>query len=169
MFECFTPEAITVIMCAQEESRRMGHNYLGTEQILLGLISEGTGVAGKALKSMGVSLKDARTEVKKIIGRGSGFVGVEIPFTPEMADILELSAQEAHQSQRNIDTEHLLLNLFKEVSGESSNGNIAVKVLKNLGLDSAKIQSQIDNPDAFADVLNQSDWKLPKFFKSIFK
>lgn len=169
MFESFTPEAITAIVCAQDESRRMGHNYLGTEQILLGLIAEGTGVAGKALKSMGVNLKAARIEVKKIIGRGSGFVGVEIPFTPEMIDILELSAREAHQSQRNVDTEHLLLNLFKEVSGESSNDNIAVKVLNNLGFDSTKIQSQIDNSDALADVLNQSDWKLPKFFKSIFK
>jgi ATP-dependent Clp protease ATP-binding subunit ClpC len=169
MFESFTPEAITVIVCAQEESRRMGHNYLGTEQMLLGLISEGTSVAAKALKSMGVNLKDARIEVKKIIGRGSGFIGVEIPFTPEMVDIMELSVREAHQSQRNVDTEHLLLNLFREISGENSNDNIAVKVLNNLGLDSAKIQSQINNPDTSADVLNQGERKLSRFFKSIFK
>ena len=143
MFESFTPEAITAIVCAQEESRRMGHNYLGTEQILLGLIAEGTGVAAKALKLMGVNLKDARTEVKKIIGRGSDFFGsVEIPFTPEMIDIMELSVREAHQSQRNVDTEHLLLNLFKQ----SNSDNVAVKILKNFGLDLPKIQSHVENP-----------------------
>ena len=73
MFERFTEKAIKVIMLAQEEARRLGHNFVGTEQILLGLIGEGTGVAAKVLKSMGVNLKDARVEVEKIIGRGSGF------------------------------------------------------------------------------------------------
>ena len=80
MFERFTEKAIKVIMLAQEEARRLGHNFVGTEQVLLGLIGEGTGVAAKTLKSMGVTLKDARAEVEKIIGRGSGFVAVEIPF-----------------------------------------------------------------------------------------
>ncbi len=64
-------------MLAQEEARRLGHNFVGTEQVLLGLIGEGTGVAAKTLKSMGVNLKDARTEVEKIIGRGSGFAAAE--------------------------------------------------------------------------------------------
>jgi ATP-dependent Clp protease ATP-binding subunit ClpC len=164
MFECFTPEAITVIVCAQEESRRMGHNYLGTEQILLGLISEGNGVAAKALKSMGVNLKDARIEVKKIIGRGSGFVDVEIPFTPEMADILELSAQEAHQSQCNVDTEHILLNLLKE----SNSDNVAVKILKSFGLDLPKIRSNIENPVTSVNISSHNDLALTKFFKSLF-
>ena len=69
MFERFTEKAIKVIMLAQEEARRLGHNFVGTEQILLGLIGEGTGIAAKTLKSMGVNLKDARVEVEKIIGR----------------------------------------------------------------------------------------------------
>ena len=64
MFERFTEKAIKVIMLAQEEARRLGHNFVGTEQILLGLIGEGTGVAAKVLKSMGVNLKDARVEVR---------------------------------------------------------------------------------------------------------
>ena len=67
MFERFTEKAIKVIMLAQEEARRLGHNFVGTEQILLGLIGEGTGIAAKVLKSMGVNLKDARVEVEKII------------------------------------------------------------------------------------------------------
>jgi ATP-dependent Clp protease ATP-binding subunit ClpC len=84
-------------MLAQEEARRLGHNFVGTEQILLGLIGEGTGIAAKVLKSMGISLKDARLEVEKIIGRGSGFVAVEIPFTPRAKRVLELSLEEARQ------------------------------------------------------------------------
>lgn len=66
MFEKFSEKAIKVMMLAQEESRRLGHNYVGSEQILLGLIAEGTGVAAKVLKLMGINLKDARIEVKKI-------------------------------------------------------------------------------------------------------
>ena len=109
MFERFTEKAIKVIMLAQEEARRLGHNFVGTEQILLGLIGEGTGVAAKVLKSMGVNLKDARVEVEKIIGRGSGFVAVEIPFTPRAKRVLELSLEEARQLGHNyIGTEHLL-------------------------------------------------------------
>lgn len=97
MFERFTEKAIKVIMLAQEEARRLGHNFVGTEQILLGLIGEGTGIAAKVLKSMGVNLKDARVEVEKIIGRGNGFVAVEIPFTPRAKRVLELSLEEARQ------------------------------------------------------------------------
>ena len=65
MFERFTEKAIKVIMLAQEEARRLGHNFVGTEQILLGLIGEGTGVAAKVLKSLGVNLKDSRIEGKR--------------------------------------------------------------------------------------------------------
>lgn len=97
MFERFTEKAIKVIMLAQEEARRLGHNFVGTEQILLGLIGEGTGIAAKVLKSMGINLKDARVEVEKIIGRGNGFVAVEIPFTPRAKRVLELSLEEARQ------------------------------------------------------------------------
>ena len=84
-------------MLAQEEARRLGHNFVGTEQLLLGLIGESTGIAAKVLKSMGVNLKDARVEVEKIIGRGSGFVAVEIPFTPRAKRVLEMSLEEARQ------------------------------------------------------------------------
>jgi ATP-dependent Clp protease ATP-binding subunit ClpC len=81
MFERFTEKAIKVILLAQKEGHRLGHNFVGTEQILLGLIGEGSGIAAKNLGSMGVNLEDARVEVEKIILRGSGLVGVEIPFT----------------------------------------------------------------------------------------
>ena len=138
MFERFTEKAIKVIMLAQEEARRLGHNFVGTAQILLGLIGEGTGVAAKVLKSMGVNLKDARVEVEKIIGRGSGFVAVEIPFTPRAKRVLELSLEEARQLGHNyIGTEHLLLGLIREGEG------VAARVLENLGVDLAKVRTQV--------------------------
>ncbi len=138
MFERFTEKAIKVIMLAQEEARRLGHNFVGTEQILLGLIGEGTGIAAKTLKSMGVNLKDARVEVEKIIGRGSGFVAVEIPFTPRAKRVLELSWDEARQLGHNyIGTEHLLLGLIREGEG------VAARVLENLGVDLTKVRSHV--------------------------
>lgn len=138
MFERFTEKAIKVIMLAQEEARRLGHNFVGTEQILLGLIGEGTGVAAKTLKSMGITLKDARAQVEKIIGRGSGFVAVEIPFTPRAKKVLEYSWDEARQLGHSyIGTEHLLLGLIREGEG------VAAKVLENLGIDLNKCRTNI--------------------------
>ena len=138
MFERFTEKAIKVIMLAQEEARRLGHNFVGTEQILLGLIGEGTGIAATTLKGMGVNLKEARAEVEKIIGRGSGFVAVEIPFTPRAKRVLELSWDEARQLGHNyIGTEHLLLGLIREGEG------VAARVLENLGVDLTKVRSNV--------------------------
>ncbi|XP_047310800.1 ATP-dependent Clp protease ATP-binding subunit ClpA homolog CD4B, chloroplastic [Impatiens glandulifera] len=138
MFERFTEKAIKVIMLAQEEARRLGHNFVGTEQILLGLIGEGTGIAAKVLKSMGINLKDARVEVEKIIGRGSGFVAVEIPFTPRAKRVLELSLEEArHLGHNYIGSEHLLLGLLREGEG------VAARVLENLGADTNNIRTQV--------------------------
>ncbi|XP_008811697.2 ATP-dependent Clp protease ATP-binding subunit ClpA homolog CD4A, chloroplastic-like [Phoenix dactylifera] len=138
MFERFTEKAIKVIMLAQEEARRLGHNFVGTEQILLGLIGEGTGIAAKVLKSLGISLKDARIEVEKIIGRGSGFVAVEIPFTPRAKRVLELSLEEARQLGHNyIGTEHLLLGLLREGEG------VAARVLESFGADPSNIRTQV--------------------------
>ena len=87
---------------------------------------------------MGVNLKDARTEVEKIIGRGSGFVAVEIPFTPRAKRVLELSWDEARQLGHNyIGTEHLLLGLIREGEG------VAARVLENLGVDLNKVRSNV--------------------------
>jgi len=138
MFERFTEKAIKVIMLAQEEARRLGHNFVGTEQILLGLIGEGTGIAAQVLKSMNVNLKDARIEVEKIIGRGSGFVAVEIPFTPRAKRVLELSLEEARQLGHNyIGTEHLLMGLVREGEG------VAARVLENLSVNISSIRTEV--------------------------
>nr|YP_009315220.1 Clp protease ATP binding subunit [Titanophycus setchellii]SCW23675.1 Clp protease ATP binding subunit [Titanophycus setchellii] len=154
MFERFTEKAIKVIMLAQEEARRLGHNFVGTEQILLGLIGEGTGIAAQVLKSMNVNLKDARIEVEKIIGRGSGFVAVEIPFTPRAKRVLELSLEEARQLGHNyIGTEHLLMGLVREGEG------VAARVLENLAVDVSSIRTEViqmlgDNAEANANGTN---------------
>ena len=138
MFERFTEKAIKVIMLAQEEARRLGHNFVGTEQLLLGLIGEGTGIAAQVLKMMNVTLKDARIEVEKIIGRGSGFVAVEIPFTPRAKRVLELSLEEARQLGHNyIGTEHLLLGLVKEGEG------VAARVLENLAVNVYTVRAEV--------------------------
>lgn len=167
MFERFTEKAIKVIMLAQEESRRLGHNFVGTEQILLGLIGEGTGSAARLLKSHGVTLKAARNEVEKIIGRGTGFVAVEIPFTPRAKRVLELSWKSSKDLGLNyICTEHLLMGLVAEREG------VAVQVLEVLGFDFSKIQPNVliyftleeDSTPSFIKEL--SNWvgrlKIPK-------
>ncbi|HEY9614314.1 ATP-dependent Clp protease ATP-binding subunit [Allocoleopsis sp.] len=138
MFERFTDTAIKVIRLSQEEARRLGHNFVGTEQLLLGLIGEGTGVAAKVLQSMGLTLKEAREEVEKIIGRGSGFVAVEIPFTPRSKRVLELSLKESRSfGQDYIGTEHLLLGLIRDGEG------VAARVLLNLGIDSKEARTRV--------------------------
>jgi ATP-dependent Clp protease ATP-binding subunit ClpC len=138
MFERFTEKAIKVVMLAQEEARRLGHNFVGTEQILLGLIGESTGIAAKVLKLERISLKEARVEVEKIIGRGSGFVAVEIPFTPRAKRVLEMSLEEARQLGHNyIGTEHILLGLLREGEG------VAARVLETLGADPSKIRALV--------------------------
>jgi ATP-dependent Clp protease ATP-binding subunit ClpC len=138
MFERFTEQAIKVIMLAQEEARRLGHNFVGTEQLLLGLIAEGKGLCGKVLAEAGVNLKEARIEVEKIIGRGSGFAPAEIPFTPRVKRVLEASLEEARKLDTNyIGTEHLLLGLLQDSEG------VAAKVLDNLGIDTSQLRNEV--------------------------
>ncbi|WP_315788979.1 ATP-dependent Clp protease ATP-binding subunit [Fischerella sp. JS2] len=138
MFEHFTSEAIKVVMLAQEEARRLGHNFVGTEQILLGLLGEGNGVAAKVLTELGVTLKEARREVERIIGRGSGYLPPEIPFTPKVKTLFEQSFKEARSLGHNyIGTEHLLLGLTEAGEG------VAAKVLQNLGVDLNNIRTTV--------------------------
>ena len=138
MFERLTDTAIKVIRLAHEEARRLGHNFVGTEQILLGLIGEGNGVAAKVLSSLGVTLKDAREEVEKIIGRGSGFVAVEIPFTPRSKRVLDMALEESRLlKQEYVGTEHLLLGLIRDGEG------VAAKVLFNLRVNSTEVRAKV--------------------------
>src|SRR6185503_10064266 len=112
MFERFTDRARRVVALAQREARKLGHDYIGTEHILLGLIDEGAGVATTALTSMGISLDEMRQAVLDSTGRAAEPApeSGHIPFTPEAKKVLELSLREANQLGHNyIGTEHILL------------------------------------------------------------
>jgi ATP-dependent Clp protease ATP-binding subunit ClpC len=138
MFERFTDRAIKAIMFAQEEARRQGHNLVGTEQILLGLIGEGTGIAAIVLNQLGITLDLARTEVENIIGRGSGFVPAELPFTPKVKRLFEQSLKEARQLGHGyIGTEHLLLAITQDKDG------VAAKVIENLDVDLGDVRNGV--------------------------
>lgn len=168
MFERFTEKSIKVIMLAQEESRRLGHNFVGTEQLLLGLIGEETGIASQVLKSMGVNLKTTRIEVEKIIGRGSGFVAVEIPFTTRAKRVLEFTLEESRQQAHNyIGTEHLLLGLIRESEC------VAVRVLSVLNVDLAELRNrilqQINQRTLEGIVEGPVEWTVEKTVEGIVK
>lgn len=138
MFEYFTEKAIAVIMAAQEEARRLRHAFVGTEQILLGLIRVEDSIAAKVLTESGVTLAAARIEVEKIIGRGSTATASELPFTPKTKRILEQAFEQARQlDQPHIAPEHILLSLMHDRE------NVAIKVLERLGLDAATIRQQV--------------------------
>jgi ATP-dependent Clp protease ATP-binding subunit ClpC len=139
MFERFTKEAIKVIMLAQEESRRLGHNFVGSEQILLGIIGEKTSLAAKALKHCGVTLPSARLAVEKVLGRGSGFVAVEIPFTPRAKRILEASWNFARSLACNyIAPEHLLAGVLSE------SGGVALRALNDMGVTDEQVRKELE-------------------------
>ncbi len=138
MFEHFTNTAIAVIMQAQEEARRLGHNFVGSEQLLLGIIKENTSIAAKVLDEFGINLANARTEVESIIGRGSGNGPVEIPFTPKVKQVFEQAFQEARKLDHPyIEPEHLLLSLTQ------NSESVAYRVIANLGVDPDKIRVQL--------------------------
>ncbi len=138
MFERFTERARRVVVLAQEEARMLNHNYIGTEHILLGLIHEGTGVAARALESLGISLQAVRQQVEEIIGQGQQAPSGHIPFTPRAKKVLELSLREAKQLGRDyISTEHILLGLVREGDG------VAAQVLVKLGADMNRTRQQV--------------------------
>ena len=138
MFEKFTEGAIKVIMLAQEEARRMGHNFVGTEQLLLGVIGQRHGIGGRALTQLNVTLKRTRKEIEKYIGRGTGFVASEIPFTPRAKRVLEMSIHEGQDLGVNyVGTEHVLLSLINESDG------IAMRTLDKLRVNIPKLRQLI--------------------------
>src|ERR1700724_72705 len=118
MWEPFTERARRSIVLAQEEAQRLGNNYIGTEHILLGIISEGESLAAKVLETLGVNLAKVRAEVEAIVGRGGQTVQQEMVFTPRAKRVIELAFEEARQLNHNyIGTEHLLLGLIREGEG----------------------------------------------------
>lgn len=138
MWEPFTERARRSIILAQEEAQRLGNNYVGTEHLLLGIISEGESVAAKVLEALGINLQNVRTEVEGIVGKGTYKGGADMAFTPRAKKVIELAFEEARTLGHNyIGTEHLLLGLVREGEG------VAARVLSNLGVDPVKVREQI--------------------------
>jgi ATP-dependent Clp protease ATP-binding subunit ClpA len=138
VFERFTERARRVVVLAQSEARMLGHSYIGTEHLLLGLIHEGEGVAAKALERLHISLDAVRSQIEEIIGSGTESATGHIPFTPRAKKVLELSLREALKMGHNyIGTEHLLLGLIRE------GGGVAAQVLSKLGADLETVREQV--------------------------
>ena len=138
MFEKFTEGAIKVIMLSQEEARRMGHNFVGTEQLLLGVIGQRHGIGARSLKKIKITLKKARKEIELYIGRGTGFVASEIPFTPRAKRVLEMAVHEGKDLGQNfVGTEHILLALIGESDG------VAMRTLDKLRVNIPQLRNLI--------------------------
>jgi ATP-dependent Clp protease ATP-binding subunit ClpC len=139
MWQKFTERARRVILLGQEEAGKMGSGHVGTEHLLLGLVSESEGVASQVLQKMGVSLSKVREQINDEAETGEGeSTGSEPKLTPKAKRVLELAADEARRMRHNyIGTEHLLLALLREKDG------LAAKVLRKMGLNLDKVRTQV--------------------------
>jgi len=155
MIDRFTDRARKVIMYGKQEAQRLGHNFLGTEHILLGLVKEGTGVAANVLKALGVDLKRIRAEVERLVQSDPAASQAqqmkpagEPRYTPRAKRVLELAMDEARAlGQSYIGTEHLLLGLLREGQG------VAANVLLNLGLKLESVREEVHSFLGTADLL----------------
>ncbi|MFJ7640664.1 ATP-dependent protease ATP-binding subunit ClpC [Peribacillus sp. NPDC097264] len=137
MFGRFTERAQKVLALAQEEAIRLGHNNIGTEHILLGLVREGDGIAAKALYALGLGAEKIQKEVENLIGRGQDKAQT-IHYTPRAKKVIELSMDEARKLGHSyVGTEHVLLGLIREGEG------VAARVLNNLGVSLNKARQQV--------------------------
>jgi hypothetical protein len=138
VFERFTERARQVVVLAQDESRALKHNYIGTEHILLGLLREEEGLAARVLESLDITVGEVRAQVAATVGQGEEVATGQIPFTPRAKKVLELSLREALALGHNyIGTEHVLLGLVSE------NDGVAARVLLDFGADTEKIRGEV--------------------------
>ncbi|MFO1442045.1 ATP-dependent protease ATP-binding subunit ClpC [Bacillus sp. Bva_UNVM-123] len=138
MFGRFTERAQKVLALAQEEAIRLGHNNIGTEHILLGLVREGEGIAAKALYALGLGSDKIQQEVENLIGRGKDSSQAPPHYTPRAKKVIELSMDEARKLGHSyVGTEHILLGLIREGEG------VAARVLNNLGVSLNKARQQV--------------------------
>jgi ATP-dependent Clp protease ATP-binding subunit ClpC len=139
MFERFTDRARRVVVLAQEEARKLGHDYVGTEHLLLGLTHEGVGgLAAKVLESLGIGPETVRQRVSEVVGQGEQAPSGHIPFTEQAKGVLQSALQESRDLGHNyIGTEHLLLGLLREADG------VGAQVLTGLGADLNGVRERV--------------------------
>ena len=141
MFERFTDRARKVMALANQEAQRFNHQYIGTEHILLGLVSEGSGTGATVLKNLDVDIKKLRLEVEKLVRSGPGMVARgKPPQTPQAKKVIEYAIEEAQNLNHNyIGTEHILLGLLRETDGAAN------KVLLALELELEDVRQKVLN------------------------
>ena len=138
MFEHFNEKAIKSVVLAQEEARKTGHNLVGSEHILLGLIGEGSSVAAKTLANQGFTVEQTRNLIETTVGKGAGYSPANIPFTPKVKSIFEQAFAEARQLSNNfIGTEHILLAIAKLPD------TLAARMLTDQGVDLKQLRTEI--------------------------
>ncbi|HEX9062539.1 MAG TPA: Clp protease N-terminal domain-containing protein, partial [Clostridia bacterium] len=138
MYGRLTEKAEKAMNLSTESAMQLGHNYVGTEHLLIGLVREGTGVAARVLQAQGVTEEKVLKEIDELIGRGEESGQQPLGFTPRTKRVFELSLKEARKMGQNyVGTEHLLLGIMKE--GES----VAVRILMDLGVDAQKLLSEL--------------------------
>jgi len=139
VFERFTERARQVVVLAQDEARALGHNYIGTEHILLGLLREEEGLAARVLEGFDITVEEVRAQVKRQVGQGNEeSVTGQIPFTPRAKKVLELALREALSLKHSyIGSEHILLGLVRENEG------VAARILLDFDADADKIRGAV--------------------------
>jgi ATP-dependent Clp protease ATP-binding subunit ClpC len=138
VFERFTERARQVVVLAQEEARSLGHQYIGSEHILLGLLREQEGLAARVLESLDITVERVRAQVVRIVAAGEEVASGQIPFTPRAKKVLDLALGEAAGLGHNhVGTEHMLLGLVRE------NDGVAVRILLDFDADGEKIRNEI--------------------------
>ncbi|MGH9105274.1 MAG: Clp protease N-terminal domain-containing protein [Acidimicrobiales bacterium] len=158
MFERFTDRARKALVRAQEEARLLGHNFIGTEHILLGVLHDGDDLASHVLASMGIDFVSVQAKVRETVGPTASGPQGNPPFTPRAKKVLELSLREALQLGHNyIGTEHMLLGLLSEGEG------VAVQALTSLGADLASVRSRIVDAVGVSSARASGHQDLPSF------
>ena len=139
MDQMFTERVKKVMILAREESQRLGHDYVGTEHLLLGLIKEGEGVAITVLTNLGLDPDTIRQSIEETVSQAGGQMLMgQAPFTPKAKEILDLATREAKEMKvQYVGTEHLLLALTKD------RDCVAAQVLVALGADYKTIKEEI--------------------------
>ncbi|MBW4536277.1 MAG: ATP-dependent Clp protease ATP-binding subunit [Pleurocapsa minor HA4230-MV1] len=159
MFEYFNEKAIKNVVLAQEEARNTGHNLVGTEHILLGVIGEGTSAAAELLANLDINLEQTRNLAIEIVGKGSGFIPSNIPFTPKAKRILEQAFNEARQLKSNfISPEHILLAMIKQTD------NMAVKLLTKQNVNLRQLRTDLIKKLGEAEVVTVGNKDNPFSF-----
>lgn len=137
-FDTFTDRARQVFVVAQDEARRLNHNYLGTEHLLLAMLRVKDSLAGKVLGESGLRETRVRRLVQEIVGRGQSMPDASLAVTPRVKRVMELALKQARTLQHDsVGAEHLLLGLLQEGEG------VAVRILETLGVSRERVRSTL--------------------------